>query len=103
MRILILAPEPPGRGILLSLAALGVAPVVALARGESATDGPLRYERVMARGDVTDPINLRWSRRALRIAWRNCRSASAVTAQEFSTTAFCKPAARAWLRMTSDS
>src|SRR5581483_1071689 len=42
-----------------------------------------------------------FSRRALRIAWRAWRSASAVTAQVLTMIAFSSPAAAAWPRMTS--
>src|SRR5579872_6864416 len=44
-----------------------------------------------------------WSRRALRIAWRTWRSASAVTAQLLMTMASWRPAVVAWPRMTSAS
>ena len=44
-----------------------------------------------------------FSRRALRIAWRAWRVASAVTAQVLITTAWLSPAAAAWPRMTSVS
>src|SRR5277367_1667484 len=43
------------------------------------------------------------SRRALRIAWRTWRSASAVTAQLLMTMASSRPAVVAWPRMTSAS
>src|SRR5690242_11305176 len=43
------------------------------------------------------------SRRALRMAWRACRSASAVTAQVLTMMASPRPAAAAWPRMTSVS
>src|SRR5215469_1465259 len=42
-----------------------------------------------------------FSRRALRIAWRAWRVASAVTAQVLISTARSRPAAAAWPRMTS--
>jgi hypothetical protein len=42
-------------------------------------------------------------RRALRIAWRAWRSASAVTAQVLKMMASSRPAARACPRITSDS
>src|SRR5690349_24936726 len=42
-----------------------------------------------------------FSRRALRIAWRACRSASAVTAQVLTMIASESPAAAAWPRITS--
>src|ERR1043165_8989276 len=42
-----------------------------------------------------------FSRRALRIAWRAWRSASAVTAQVLTMIVFSSPAAAAWPRMTS--
>src|SRR4051812_5022237 len=44
-----------------------------------------------------------FSRRALRIAWRACRSASAVTAQVLMMMASARPAAAAWPRITSVS
>src|SRR4026209_401002 len=44
-----------------------------------------------------------FSRRALRIAWRACRSASAVTAQVLTMMASLSPAALAWPRITSVS
>src|SRR3954465_6348942 len=44
-----------------------------------------------------------FSRRALRIAWRAWRSASAVTAQVLTMTASPRPAAAAWPRITSVS
>src|SRR5215510_13964839 len=46
---------------------------------------------------------LGFSRRALRIAWRAWRSASAVTAQVLTITASLNPAAAAWPRITSVS
>jgi glycosyltransferase involved in cell wall biosynthesis len=71
VRVLILAPEPPSRGILHSLVALGVAPIVARPGGDSETDGLVRFERVQARGDAADPVNLRWSRKSLRTLVRD--------------------------------
>ena len=44
----------------------------------------------------------RWRRRR-RMAWRACRSASAVTAQVWTITVSSRAAARAWRRITSDS
>src|SRR5688572_28772402 len=44
-----------------------------------------------------------FSRRALRIAWRAWRSASAVTAQVLTMMASLRPAALAWPRITSVS
>lgn len=73
MRILILSPEPPARGLLQALTARGVEPIVARAKGETTADGLVRYERVSARGEPTDPINLRWSRKALRTLVRDVR------------------------------
>ncbi len=40
---------------------------------------------------------------SLRMLWRACRTASAVTAQVFTTMVFSMPAAVAALRITSDS
>jgi glycosyltransferase involved in cell wall biosynthesis len=59
--------------VVQSLAALGVEPVVAMARGESETVGLVRYERVTARGVPGDAIHLRWSRKALRTLVRDLR------------------------------
>lgn len=73
MRVLILAPEPPSRGVLHSLVALGVEPIVARAGGDSETDGLVRFVRVQARGDASDPLNLRWSRKSLRTLVRDTR------------------------------
>ncbi|MEZ4379510.1 MAG: glycosyltransferase family 4 protein [Gemmatimonadales bacterium] len=73
MRVLLLSVDPPPRGVIQSLAAAGVEPVVAIARGESETVGLARYERVTARGVPGDPIHLRWSRKALRTLVRDLR------------------------------
>jgi glycosyltransferase involved in cell wall biosynthesis len=73
VQVLLLSPEPPSRGILQSLVADGVAPVVARPRGDAETDGLVRYERVTARGDLGDPMDLRWSRKALRTLVRDLR------------------------------
>lgn len=73
MRILILAPEPPPRGTLHALVTAGVEPVVARPKGETETDGQVRHERVAARGDPADPMDLRWSRKALRTLVRDLR------------------------------
>lgn len=73
MRVLFLAPEPPSRGVLHSLVTLGVAPIVARPGGDSETGGLVRFERVQARGDATDPVNLRWSRKSLRTLVRDTR------------------------------
>ena len=43
------------------------------------------------------------SRLSRRMLWRACRTASAVTAQVLTTTAFSTPACVAALRITSDS
>lgn len=75
MRILILAPEPPPRGVLHALVAAGIEPVVARPRGETETDGLVRYERVAARGNPADPTDLRWTRKALRTLVRDLRPA----------------------------
>ena len=71
MRVLLLSPEPPSRGILRSLTSLGVEPVVPRATGETETDGQVQLIRVAARGEPTNPVDLRWSRRALRTAVRD--------------------------------
>ncbi len=73
MRTLLLSAEPIPPGVLHSLAALGVTPVVAVADGESGEHGAVRYERLAARGRQGDPIHLRWSRRALRTLVRDLR------------------------------
>lgn len=73
MRVLILSPEPPARGILQSLTPLGVEPVVARAKGDAETVGQVRYERVAARGDPLDATDFRWSRKALRELVRDTR------------------------------
>jgi glycosyltransferase involved in cell wall biosynthesis len=73
VRVLILSPEPPSRGLLQSVAALGVEPLVARGKGEIETDGLVRYERVAARGDPADPMDYRWSRKALRDLVRDLR------------------------------
>ncbi len=73
MRILILAPEPPPRGTLHALVAAGVEPVVARPGGETETEGLVRYERVTARGNPGDAMDLRWSRKALRTLVRDLR------------------------------
>lgn len=75
MRILILAPEPPPRGTLHALVAAGIEPVVAHPGGEAGTDGLVRHERVAARGNPADPMDLRWSRKALRTLVRDLRPA----------------------------
>lgn len=71
MRVLLLSPESPPRGVLRSLASLGIEPVVARPGGESETDGLIRFVRVTARGDGRDPMDLRWSRKALRAVVRD--------------------------------
>ncbi len=73
MRVLILSPELPPRDLLGSLVALGVEPVVPRPRGDTEIDGLIRYERVGARGDTSDPLDLRWSRRDLRTLVRDTR------------------------------
>ncbi len=73
MRILILSPEPPPRGLLQALVAGGVEPIVAVAKGETTTDGLVRYQRVSARGEPGDAMDLRWSRKALRTLVRDLR------------------------------
>lgn len=73
VRVLILAPDLAPTGVLRSLVALGFEPVVAIPTGESTTDGLVRYERVQARGTAGDPMDLRWSRKALRTLVRDLR------------------------------
>ena len=57
--------------MLRSLASLGIEPVVARASGETETDGQIRLIRVAARGQPSDPMDLRWSRKALRTVVRD--------------------------------
>jgi glycosyltransferase involved in cell wall biosynthesis len=71
VRVFLLSPEPPPRGILRALVALGIEPVIARPTGEAETDGQIQYLRVSARGDARDPMDLRWSRKALRAALRD--------------------------------
>ena len=73
MRVLILSPTPPARGVLRSLTSLGVEPIVARANGEGETDGLVQYLRVSSRGDAEKPMDLRWSRRGLRAVVRDVR------------------------------
>lgn len=73
MRVLILSPTPPPRGVLRSLASLGVEPIVARANVEGETDGLVHYLRVSCRGDADKPMDLRWSRRGLRAVVRDVR------------------------------
>lgn len=73
MRVLILSPAPPARGVLRSLTSLGVEPIVARATGEGETDGLIQYLRVGSRGDIDKPTDLRWSRRGLRAVVRDVR------------------------------
>ena len=71
VRVFLLAPEPPSRDVLRALLALGIEPVVARSTGDAETDGQIQYLRVAARGDARDPMDLRWSRKALRAALRD--------------------------------
>ena len=71
MRVLLLSPELLPRGILRSLASLGVEPVVPRATGETETDGQVQLVRVAARGEPSDAMDLRWSRKALRTVVRD--------------------------------
>lgn len=71
MRVLILSPLLPPRGVLRSLTSFGVEPIVARADGESETDGQIQYVRVSSRGDAQKPLDLRWSRRGLRAVVRD--------------------------------
>lgn len=73
MRVLILSPEPPARGILQSLPPHGVEVIVARAKGDAETLGLVRYERLAARGDPHDAMDFRWSRKALRELVRDTR------------------------------
>lgn len=73
MRVLILAPTPPTHGVLHALVSHGVEPVVAHTRGSSSVEGLVRHEHVSGRGDPTDPMDLRFSRKALRTAVRDLR------------------------------
>ncbi len=71
MRVFLLGPQPPPRGVLVALPPLGFEPVVARPGGETTSDGLVQYLRVAARGDPRDPMDLRWSRRRLRAAVRD--------------------------------
>lgn len=71
MRVLILSPTTPPRGVLRSLTTLGVEPIVARPGGEGETDGLIQYVRISTRGDRNNPMDLRWSRRALRAMVRD--------------------------------
>lgn len=71
MRVLILSPTPPPRGVLRSLTSLGVEPIVARANADGETDGVIQYLRVSSRGDPDKPMDLRWSRRGLRAIVRD--------------------------------
>lgn len=73
MRVLLIAPQPPSRGVLQGLVPHGVEPVVAQTRGTSGTEGMVRYEHVAGRGDPVDPMDLRWSRKAMRTLVRDLR------------------------------
>lgn len=73
MRVLILSPEPPARGILQSLPPHGVEVIVARAKGDTETHGLVRYERLPARGDPHDAMDFRWSRKPLRELVRDTR------------------------------
>ena len=75
MRVLILSPTPPPRGVLRSLTSLGVEPIVARANGNGETDGLIQYLRVSSRGEPENPMDLRWSRRGLRAVVRDVRPA----------------------------
>lgn len=75
VRVFLLAPEPPSREVLRTLVAIGVEPVVARAGGNTETDGQVQYLHLAARGDAHDPMDLRWSRKALRSALRDARPA----------------------------
>lgn len=66
MRVLILSPGTPPRGVLRSLTTLGVEPIIACADGEIETEGLIQFVRVSTRGDHHNPVDLRWSRRGLR-------------------------------------
>ena len=71
MHVLILSADSPPRGVLRTLPSLGVAPIVARPGGETETDGLVQFIRVAARGEVRDPMDLRWSRRGLRSLMRD--------------------------------
>ncbi len=71
MRIFLLSAEPTPRGVLGSLVSLGIEPIVARPGGDSEVDGIIRYVRVAHRGDWHFPMDLRWSRKALRAAIRD--------------------------------
>ncbi len=73
MHVLILAPEPPSRGVLQSVTSHGIIPIVVRPREPAGPDGMVIHERVAARGDPHDPLSFRWSRRALRTVLRDKR------------------------------
>lgn len=73
MRVLILSPATPPRGVLRSLATLGVEPIVACAGAEIETEELIQFLRVSTRGDHDNPMDLRWSRRGLRAVVRESR------------------------------
>jgi len=58
---------------------------------------------VWAAQPVTTMATSGCSRLSLRIAWRDCRTASAVTAQVLTTTTSASPAVCAWRRITCAS
>jgi glycosyltransferase involved in cell wall biosynthesis len=71
VRVFLLSAVPPARGVLRSLASLGVELIVARAGGASETDGLIQFVHVTHRGDPGTPLDLRWSRRALRTTIRD--------------------------------
>lgn len=73
MRVLILAPTPPARGVLHALVPHGIVPIVAHSRGASTVEGLVVHEHIAGRGDPADPMDLRFSRKALRTAVRDLR------------------------------
>jgi glycosyltransferase involved in cell wall biosynthesis len=50
---------------------LGFVPIVAVPRGDAHAGDGVSYVRVTSRGEVGDPTDLRWSRKALRAAIRD--------------------------------
>ncbi len=75
MKIFILAPDPLPPGVLRALITLGVEPPVAMVRTESMSEGGVHYRHVTARGQTSDPMDLRWGRKALRGAIRESEPA----------------------------
>ena len=70
MHTFILSPESLPGGVLRALTAMGIELTVADPRDGHADGDGLRQVRISARGDRSDPMDLRWSRKSLRGATR---------------------------------